>query len=257
MRKSIMIREMELGAGKPKICVPITGKTETEILKEAKLAKEGGADLVEWRVDHFVEVHHLNDVIQIAKNMREILEQLPILFTFRTEGCDNVITQEEYMAINEYVIRREVVDMIDIELFMGDEVCQSLSQLAHEHHCVVVISNHDFEGTPNEQVIVERLCRMRELGADVPKIAVMPHNAEDVLTLLSATNQYANVHADGPLITMSMNDLGKISRVSGEIFGSALTFGSTVRSSAPGQMHLKDVEVMLDILHTRQGEENE
>ena len=98
MRKSIIIREMELGAGKPKTCVPITGKTEMEILKEAMLAKEGGADLVEWRVDHFVEVRNFNNVIRIAKSMREILENLPILFTFRTEGCDNAVTQEEYQS---------------------------------------------------------------------------------------------------------------------------------------------------------------
>lgn len=106
----------------------------------------------------------------------------------------------------------------------------------------------DFIGTPNDQAIVEMLCKMRELGGDVPKVAVMPNNSEDVLTLLSATNQYANAHADGPLITMSMEWLGGVSRVSGEIFGSALSFGSTVRASAPGQLSAKDLIDVLQVL---------
>lgn len=45
---------------------------------------------------------------------------------------------------------------------------------------------------------------MQELDADIPKIAVMPQNKKDVLTLLSATEEMASEYADRPIITMSM-----------------------------------------------------
>lgn len=64
---------------------------------------------------------------------------------------------------------------------------------------------------------------MQELGADLPKIAVMPQNEKDVLVLLEATNEMFKIYADRPIITMSMSGMGVISRLCGEIFGSALT----------------------------------
>lgn len=249
MRKSLKVREIQLGEGMPKVCVPITGKTKEDILNEAKLAKEAGADLIEWRADHYANVFDLEETSKTAKDLRKYVEEMPILFTFRTEGSDKTISLSDYVALNRRIVKEHAADLIDIELFMGDEVCRDFCKYAHENGCYVVISSHDFERTPNDQEIVERLCKMRELGADVPKIAVMPQNAEDVLTLLTATNQYANAHADGPLITMSMKWLGGISRVSGEIFGSALTFGSTLRVSAPGQLAVKDLKYVLNVLH--------
>ena len=67
---------------------------------------------------------------------------------------------------------------------------------------------------------------MQMRQADICKIAVMPQDATDVLTLLSATNEMYTHYASVPIVTMSMGQLGMISRVTGQLFGSALTFGS-------------------------------
>ena len=48
MTKPIQIKNLTIGAGIPKICVPLTGTTEEKICQEAKDAKKAGADLVEW-----------------------------------------------------------------------------------------------------------------------------------------------------------------------------------------------------------------
>ena len=79
---------------------------------------------------------------------------------------------------------------------------------------------------------------MQELDADIPKIAVMPQNKKDVLTLLAATEEMVSEYADRPIITMSMAGTGLISRLCGEVFGSALTFGAVGKASAPGQFSL-------------------
>ena len=80
---------------------------------------------------------------------------------------------------------------------------------------------------------------MQRLGADICKIATMPHSPADVLTLLDATRIMAEEHADRPLITMAMGALGIVSRVSGETFGSAATFGMAGTPSAPGQIPVR------------------
>lgn len=89
---------------------------------------------------------------------------------------------------------------------------------------------------------------MQLKGADICKIAVMPRNSEDVLTLLEATRKMYENYADRPLITMSMGTLGMISRISGQVFGSAATFGSAGTASAPGQISVSELRKLLNTL---------
>ena len=90
---------------------------------------------------------------------------------------------------------------------------------------------------------------MQEYRADIPKIAVMPKSVADVITLLDATHTMKTQYADRPLITMSMGGKGVISRLAGEVFGSAFTFGAGKEASAPGQIQVADLRMVLEILH--------
>ena len=49
----VQVKGLNLGKGHPKICAPMIGDTREELLREAILAKEAGADLVEWRIDYY------------------------------------------------------------------------------------------------------------------------------------------------------------------------------------------------------------
>ena len=42
---------------------------------------------------------------------------------------------------------------------------------------------------------------------------------------------------------------GLISRLCGEVFGSALTFGAVGKASAPGQMNAADLNTVLNLIH--------
>ena len=46
-----------------------------------------------------------------------------------------------------------------------------------------------------------------------------------------------------------MAGTGVISRICGEVFGSALTFGAAGKASAPGQMGVQDLNTVLGLLH--------
>ena len=88
---------------------------------------------------------------------------------------------------------------------------------------------------------------MDDMGADIPKLAVMPVKERDVLNLLSATLQYYELGGTKPVITMSMKRLGGVSRIAGAVTGSALTFATVGEASAPGQL---PIGLMRDILHS-------
>lgn len=247
--ESLKIRNMELGAGRPKICVPLTGSNQQELQAEAEAAMKKSIDLVEWRGDCFCRVHDLTEMEQTAKILRQHMGDRPILFTCRTEDGRFSISIRDYIELNKRMIATGCIDLVDVELFMGDAICRELVEYAHAHHVAVVISNHEFEQTPDVDVMVRRLQSMRYLGADVPKIAVMPKNNRDVLKLLQATDTFNQWFGDCPIITMSMGKMGVISRLCGETFGSALTFATVGKASAPGQISVDEVKTILDILH--------
>ena len=186
------------------------------------------------------------------QQLRRVLGNTPILFTFRTanEGGEKAIEPAAYAELNKRAAATGLIDLVDVEAFTGDEVVRDIIESAHESGVVVVASNHDFEKTPEKDEIVRRLRKMQELGADIPKIAVMPQSRKDVLTLLSATEEMASKYADRPIITMSMSATGLISRLCGECFGSALTFGAVGKASAPGQMNASDLSEILNLIHT-------
>ncbi|EIF4640814.1 type I 3-dehydroquinate dehydratase, partial [Salmonella enterica subsp. enterica serovar Infantis] len=190
-------------------------------------------------------------VLEAAGAIREIITDKPLLFTFRSakEGGEQALTTEQYIALNRAAVDSGLVDMIDLELFTGDDEVKATVGYAHQHNVAVIMSNHDFHKTPAAEEIVQRLRKMQELGADIPKIAVMPQTKADVLTLLTATVEMQERYADRPIITMSMSKTGVISRLAGEVFGSAATFGAVKKASAPGQISVADLRTVLTILH--------
>ena len=247
----IMIRGVAIGEGIPKICVPIVGKTREEIVKAAEEIRTLPVDVVEWRADWYEEVFEADVVLDVLQELRRILGELPLLFTFRTkkEGGEKEIDEKNYRTLNQLVAESGLADLIDVEVFSGDEVVNDLVRTAHENEVKVIGSNHDFEKTPSKEEIIRRLQKMQELDVDLPKIAVMPRKKEDVLTLLAATEEMNRKYADRPIITMSMAGDGVISRLCGEVFGSALTFGAAGQASAPGQIGVKELRQILTILH--------
>ena len=247
----VVVRNIEIGSGMPKVCVPIVEKTREDILSTAKAICSTEADLVEWRADWYEDVSAFSEVIKTADMLRSILGETPLLFTFRSarEGGEKELSLESYAALLESVAKTGFVDLIDVEVFSGDDAVKNIIQTAHAHGVKVIASNHDFEGTPAREELVARLCKMQDLGADILKIAVMPQTRSDVLTLLSVTEEMSSLHTSRPVITMSMGRTGTLSRLCGEVFGSAVTFASFGKVSAPGQIAIEDLKAGLRLLH--------
>ncbi|GHV97084.1 3-dehydroquinate dehydratase [Lactobacillus nasalidis] len=240
---TVKVRNIVLGEGLPKIAVPNVGATEEEILASAKEIAAAKPDIMEWRIDYYeAGIKDNEKLIATAKALRDVVGELPVLVTFRTKNEGGVLElgEDEYLDLVATVVTNRLGDAVDIELFHDEERVKDLVKQAHNYNVVVIMSNHDFEKVPAKDVIEFRLKKMADLGADVPKLACMPHSADDVLTLLSATND-ARKALSTPIITMAMADLGKVSRIAGQVFGSCLSFGAVGKTSAPGQLSIEDL----------------
>mgnify|MGYP005793123691 FL=1 len=253
---TVKVRNLELGSGIPAVCIPNVGKTKEEILSLTEQYRSMSMDLMEWRGDWFEGVEDTQAVLDVLSGVREKLGDTPLLFTFRTkkEGGVHEMDTTAYVSLNKAVAATKLADLIDVEIFTGDGVVSDLISAIHASGTKVVASNHDFDKTPAKSDILYRLRKMQDMGADIPKIAVMPKSKRDVLTLLSATEEMASDYADRPIITMSMAGLGSISRLSCEVFGSCLTFGSGSMASAPGQIGAGELRQVLTSVHNALGE---
>lgn len=251
MIKVISVKNIRIGEGMPKIIVPIADRTRGMIIEKALSFKGMLIDVVEWRVDFYDDVFDTEKVLETVKLLRAVIPDMPLLFTFRTktEGGEKAISMEAYTSLNKAVAQSGAVDMIDVEIFSGDDVVRENIANIHEAGVYAVASNHDFLKTPVKDELVSRLRKMQDMGADILKIAMMPTSEADVLTLLSATNEMYAKYAEKPIITISMSSKGVISRIAGEAFGSSMTFGSAGQVSAPGQIPVEELSAILNILH--------
>lgn len=248
--KTVKVKNVIIGEGIPKICVSIIGRTNEEMISQAKKILELPVDLVEVRIDYYEQYADVISVKKLLGELKTVIRQ-PVIFTFRTadEGGERDSSREEYQQLLKQIIATGLIDIVDIELFKGDALVKDIITYAHKSGVKVILSNHDFNKTPVKFEIIARLVKMQQLNADIAKIAVMPSTVDDLLTLLSATHEVNSQYGEIPIVTMSMGATGMLSRITGQIFGSSITFGAAEKASAPGQLETKELREMLELMN--------
>ena len=256
MKDNRRIRGITIGEGRPLLCAPLVEDTNDGIQSECRSLVNTTADMIEWRSDLFEAVQDCGAVLEILERIRLILGEKLLLFTCRSrlQGGNGALTEEENHALLLAVAKSGHADLIDMEFFATKRPEKEI-KLLHEAGAVIVASHHDFQETPPESAMTHLLEQMALSGADIVKLAVMPQNMEDVLKLLAVTDRFRKEHQETPIITMSMGRFGMLSRICGEFFGIAVTFGYHRRASAPGQIGLTELSQMLSKIHEEYGEE--
>ncbi|HCA4899298.1 type I 3-dehydroquinate dehydratase [Acinetobacter baumannii] len=234
-----------------KTIVPITAKNKEQALAQAQvIANTADADLAEFRIDLLSFASDTKQVIALGHELKKILGNKPMIATIRTknEGGQLEISDADYGKTYQAYLKNPFMDWLDVEMFRDQKVVSEIVQKAHQKKVLIVISNHDFQKTPSQDEIEKRLLKQDQMGADVLKIAVMPKSKQDVFTLMNATLKVSQ-QTTKPLLTMSMGQLGTISRVATANMGGSYSFGMIGQASAPGQI---DVTKLKQILQTVQ-----
>jgi 3-dehydroquinate dehydratase I len=248
--KAIQLDGKRFGSGNfPAVCAPLVGRTREKLLAEVAVVAAKKPDIVEWRVDFFEGIGNTAEVVDIAAQIRRHAGDAAVLFTRRSmrEGGEKIdLTEPQVMALYRAVCESGHVDLVDVEMSSEPDHFAQVREFSRATGVTLVASFHDFQATPPLDALAARFAQAERLGADVAKVAVMPREMEDVLTLLAATLQ-ASRKLRIPVVSMSMGAHGAITRLCGWTFGSAMTFGVGESSSAPGQMPIEDLVAGLEI----------
>jgi len=200
----------------------------TADLGEEPAAREH-ADLVEFRMD-------LAD--EPLTQLSDYDGELPLLVTNRPEWEGGEAAGAGRLAALEAAVTDDAVGAVDVELATArDGDADGLIETAREHDVAVVVSTHDFEGTPGMGELQEMLREAVQFG-DVGKLAVTAETPDDVLDLLVATRA-ATVEGH-TVATMAMGEAGRHSRAVAPLYGSRIGYAPVepTNATAPGQYDL-------------------
>ncbi|MDO5860481.1 type I 3-dehydroquinate dehydratase [Methanobrevibacter sp.] len=213
-----------------KIAIPIFQKNCKDVIEVAHDCIDKGADILEFRIDALKNP----DISEIRDTINEI--NFPMIATNRigTEGGSFKGCEED--RVNILYECADLVDYVDIELQSNDEYIQRI----HDTGVKTIVSYHDFEKTPDLNEIMYIVEKEQELG-DVAKVAFMPQNLEDTLTVLAVLSHCENT------IAISMGDLGSYTRVMASKFDSPITFAAGRDATAPGQIDIETMKALLNM----------
>ena len=198
-----------------------------------------GVDIIEFRVDLLKNL----EIDYIIQHLRKIKENgLKIILTVRAkwEGGGQEIDDNTRFNIFKNCV--DLVDYLDIEL-SSTEIIGDVIKLGKDKGKEIIVSFHDFEKTPSEEVIQSIIDKSFDVGADISKYAFKVNSEDDVGRILSIS--YKNKLLGRKLIAIGMGELGRITRVAGYFFGSLITYTYIGKSVAPGQI---DVDKLIEEL---------
>jgi 3-dehydroquinate dehydratase-1 len=235
---------------RPVICIPVMGEDKEAVLAETRRVLALGAVMIEWRIDYLKPEPTFARIRDILEELAKLCKQSILLVTLRTrrQGGLAAVAEPDLSRLYRQIAELHLADLLDVEFFEVEQPRRLLREL-HGEGARIITSHHDFHQTPESGILKMLLEQMEDGGADIVKLAVMPQTAEDVLRLLQVTWAFTREYPGVPAASMAMGSLGVISRLSGEVFGSCLTFGTMGKSSAPGQIKEEELRQVLDIIH--------
>jgi 3-dehydroquinate dehydratase I len=159
---------------------------------------------------------------------------VPAILTVRRleEGGVRPMTQEEQRDL--YFAFLPVAAAVDVEIQSTKRLQELLEALRREEKALIV-SFHDFEGTPSLARLRTVRAKARDSGADVVKIATKTERPTDVARLLVLLEE-----TSFPLAVMGMGSLGRASRLLFAKAGSVLNYGWLDQAQIAGQWSARE-----------------
>ena len=213
-----------------KIAIPIFQEKCSDVIAVAEDCIDKGADILEFRIDALKNP----EISEIKKTIEEI--NFPMIATNRINSEGGSFKGSEEDRFNILYECCDLVDYVDIELQSDDEYINRI----HETGTKTIVSYHDFEKTPDLNEIMYIVSKEQELG-DIAKVAFMPQDLEDTLTVLAVLSHCENT------IAISMGDLGSYTRVMASKFDSPITFTAGTDVTAPGQIDIETMKALLNM----------
>jgi len=126
---------------------------------------------------------------------------------------------------------------VEVESAIAAEVVQRARRLGRR----VIVSHHDFGGTPSPDELDAVITRARALQPDVIKLATLVDDLEGHDRLLELLRR----HRGQALAVIGMGAIGRPLRSYLPAIGSRLAYGFVDAAAAPGQVHVRELVARL------------
>lgn len=196
-----------------------------------KIMERYPLQLYEIRVDAMEELSNF-------QQLERYREKLIITVRRRQEGGLREIGERERLRIFEEFLEIEPRYM-DVEFHAP--IRDELLKLAKRKDVDVILSYHNFQGTPSIEELIKLAEKMR--GGAVRKIVPFARSYEDNLRLLRLYE-----HSDGDIIAFCMGEMGKISRVLSSFFAPFTYVSLSDATAAQGILTLDEMRRILEVL---------
>jgi 3-dehydroquinate dehydratase I len=194
-----------------------------EDLADAALLSPEDLEFCELRIDLLYQ-----NSVDLEKAGRAI--RVPKIITVRdpAEGGAEALQIETRRQLLEQWL--PLGSCIDVEV-RNLQPYSDLLQRAKSLGKGVILSFHDFGGTPTLKELEQILAQSRLVGNSIFKIATRVSQWSDVSTLIDLVEKNRNY----PIAAMGMGEFGKLSRVVLARMGSCFTYCSLRKALIPGQ----------------------
>ncbi len=196
------------------ICVPLGGIGFDDCMSMAR--KEA---FVEFRFDLLsLNLEQVKEVVNAANSC---------IATCRPGKMEEADRQE--------ILQTAIIsgaDYVDIEVESDRAFISEIILTARTNDTDIIISYHNFEGTPLLGELEQIVSACRKAGADVVKIASQVNNAGDL------QNLFKLYEPELRMVIIGMGVQGVISRIAAPLLGAEFTFAAaeTGQETAPGQI---------------------
>ena len=235
-----------------KVDIAVTIAPEHELLQttiEDLKQYQSSIDIIELRIDQW-SVFDETYLAKIAEDIYNLNLNKKLLVTYRTktQGGEGPLENDAYLNVLKRIIPLNYIDMIDIEYeeAMPIEKYHTVIDSAHRENLEVVLSQHNFKKTPKLEILKRLYYKMHQLEPDYLKVAVMPHDKQDVLNLLNAMSETVDTVSQN-VVGIAMSKLGLISRTAQGLFGGSVSYGCLDAPKAPGQIHVEKLKEQIKL----------
>jgi 3-dehydroquinate dehydratase-1 len=219
-----------------KICVSVMVERPDQVLETMTRARDVGANLLEWRLD-----------VTREPEVESVLHQapLPVIATVRSSehGGHFEGTKEEQLRL---LLRAAAggSSYVDWEFRREEDLPDELAAMRER----VIVSYHNFQETPSENILKSLFNEMAAIKAGVVKVVTLAQKMEDNLSLLNLIGQGKKQGVK--VVAFCLGSLGRISRVVCLLVGGAFTYAALERGAeaAPGQFTLQEMKQLLEML---------
>jgi 3-dehydroquinate dehydratase-1 len=197
-------------------------------LDAARRLKRGEVDLLEVRVDHFVD-----DLSGLLGAIKELATPLIVTVRRQQEGGAALLTFAQRAELYREFL--PFAALIDVEL-RSAHVLSSVLRDAKKAGIGRILSWHDFKKTPSLGELRSLWEKARGFAPEIIKFATRTRTAKDLARLMEFQ---AGAPRKPALSLMGMREFGKVSRLALAQAGSVLNYGYLGELQVSGQWPAK------------------